>query len=53
MVLLSKFEETLVMDGGRFELSCNRYPGVVYLQGYLLLKEFRQDPSIIPRHRIA
>ena len=44
MVLLSKLEETLVMDGRRFELSCNRYPGVVHPQGYLHLKEFRQDP---------
>src|SRR5229473_3664306 len=44
MVLLSKLEETLVMDGRRFELSCNRYPGVVHPQGHLLLKEFRQHP---------
>jgi predicted glycogen debranching enzyme len=44
MMLLSKLEETLVMEGRRFELSCNRYPGVVHPQGYLYLKEFRQDP---------
>jgi predicted glycogen debranching enzyme len=44
MVLLSKLEETLVIDGKRFELSCNRYPGVIYPQGYLQLKQFRQDP---------
>ena len=44
MVLLSKFEETLVVDGLRYELSANRYPGVVHPQGYLYLKEFRQDP---------
>jgi predicted glycogen debranching enzyme len=44
MVLLSKMEETLVIGGRRFELSCNRYPGVVHPQGHLLLKEFRQDP---------
>src|SRR6266851_8634416 len=43
-VLLSKLEETLVVDGRRFELSCNRYPGVVHPQGHLHLKEFRQDP---------
>ena len=44
MVLLSKLEETLVIDGRRFELSCNRYPGVVHPEGYLYLKQFRQDP---------
>src|SRR5215469_8806065 len=44
MVLLSKFEETLVLNGRRYELSANRYPGVVHPQGYLYLKEFRQDP---------
>lgn len=44
MVLLSKLEETLIVDGRRIELSCNRYPGVVHPQGHLHLKEFRQDP---------
>ena len=44
MVLLSKIEETLVVDGRRVELSSNRYPGVVHPQGYRSLKEFRRDP---------
>jgi predicted glycogen debranching enzyme len=44
MLLLSKLEETLVVDGRRYDLSANRYPGVVHPQGYLFLKEFRQDP---------
>jgi predicted glycogen debranching enzyme len=44
MVLLSKVEETLVIEGRRFDLSCNRYPGVVHPQGHTLLKQFRQDP---------
>jgi predicted glycogen debranching enzyme len=44
MVLLSKVEEALMIDGRRFELSANRYPGVVHPQGYQYLKEFRQDP---------
>ncbi|MGD1074424.1 MAG: glycogen debranching enzyme N-terminal domain-containing protein [Bryobacteraceae bacterium] len=35
MLLLSKFEETLVIDGRRYDLSANRYPGVVHPQGYL------------------
>src|SRR5580693_841507 len=44
MVLLSKLEETLVLDGRRYDLSANRYPDVVHPQGYLLLQEFRQNP---------
>jgi predicted glycogen debranching enzyme len=47
MVLLSKLEETLVVDGRPYELSCNRYPGVIHPQGYQYLKEFRQDPFVI------
>src|SRR3954468_7470760 len=44
LVLLSKLEETLVIDGRRFELSANRYPGVVHPQGYKYLRAFRLDP---------
>src|SRR5450432_3673543 len=44
MVLLSKMEETLVIDGRRYDLSANRYPGVVHPQGFQYMKEFRQDP---------
>ena len=44
MVLLSKVEETLILDGRRIDLSCNQYPGVIHPQGHLLLQEFRQDP---------
>ena len=44
MVLLSKLEETLVVGDRRIELASNRYPGVTHPQGYLYLKEFRQDP---------
>src|SRR5438874_13776542 len=44
MVLLSKIEETLVVDGRRWEIGCNRYPGVIHPHGYLHLREFRQDP---------
>jgi predicted glycogen debranching enzyme len=43
-VLLSKLEETLVVNGNRYELSCNQYPGVVYPQGHLHLQEFRLAP---------
>src|SRR5262245_65006991 len=44
LVLLSKLEEVLVIDGRRYELSANRYPGVVHPQGYQYLRQFRLDP---------
>jgi predicted glycogen debranching enzyme len=43
-VLLSKLEETLLIDGRHYDLSANQYPGVVYPQGQRFLKEFRLDP---------
>jgi predicted glycogen debranching enzyme len=44
MVLLSKLEETAIVNGRRYELSANRYPGVVHPQGYRYLKSFQLDP---------
>jgi glycogen debranching enzyme len=45
LVLLSKLEETLVLDGERFDLSTNLYePTVVHPQGYRLQTNFRLDP---------
>ena len=44
LVLLSKLEETLFVDGRPFDLSANRYPGVVHPQGFRYLKQFRLDP---------
>jgi predicted glycogen debranching enzyme len=43
-VLLSKLEETLVIDGRRYELGTNRYPGVIHPHGFQYLKQFRLDP---------
>src|SRR3982751_2185537 len=43
-VLLSKFEERLLIDGEAFELSANRYPGVVHPRGFQYLKQFRLNP---------
>jgi predicted glycogen debranching enzyme len=43
-VLLSKLEETLFVDGQAFDLSTNRYPGVIHPQGFRSLKQFRLDP---------
>jgi len=44
LVLLSKVEETLCIDGKRFDLSANHYPGVIHPQGFNYLKQFRLDP---------
>jgi len=44
LVLLSKLEETLVVDGARFDLSTNEYADVIHPQGYKLLTGFRLDP---------
>jgi predicted glycogen debranching enzyme len=43
-VLLSKLEETLFIDGERFDLSANRYPGVVHPEGFRYLRQFRLNP---------
>ena len=44
IVMLSKLEETLFIEGQPFDLSANRYPGVVHPQGFRYLKQFRLDP---------
>jgi predicted glycogen debranching enzyme len=44
LVLLAKLEETLVINGQRFDLSANRYPGAIHPQGFRYLKRFRLDP---------
>ena len=38
-VLLTKFEETLVIDGERFELSTNQYPAAVHQIGRASCRE--------------
>jgi predicted glycogen debranching enzyme len=43
-VLLSKLEETLIIDGRRYELSSNQYPGVIHPQGFNYQTSFRLDP---------
>ena len=44
VTMLSKFEETLIVDGAAFELSTNQYPNAIYPNGYKYLKSFRLDP---------
>ncbi|HVI72378.1 MAG TPA: glycogen debranching enzyme N-terminal domain-containing protein, partial [Pyrinomonadaceae bacterium] len=43
-VLLSKLEETLLIDGRQYELSANQYPGVIHPQGFNYQTSFRLDP---------
>ncbi|MFL6468089.1 MAG: amylo-alpha-1,6-glucosidase [Pyrinomonadaceae bacterium] len=43
-VLLSKLEETVFIDGARFDLSANQYPEKIYPEGFQFLKRFRLDP---------
>ena len=44
MVLLSKLEETFIIDGQRFELSSNQYSGAIYPKGHLLQTGFTLNP---------
>jgi predicted glycogen debranching enzyme len=44
MVLLSKLEETIVIDGRPYDLSTNQYSGTVHPQGFAYLENFRLDP---------
>ena len=44
VVMLSKLEETLVVNGKRYDLSVNNYTGAVHPRGHELLREFRLDP---------
>ncbi|MGH9907796.1 MAG: amylo-alpha-1,6-glucosidase [Pyrinomonadaceae bacterium] len=44
LVLLSKLEETVIIDGRRYELSANQYPGAVHPQGFNYQIGFRLDP---------
>ncbi|MDQ3258960.1 MAG: glycogen debranching enzyme N-terminal domain-containing protein [Acidobacteriota bacterium] len=52
LVMLSKLEETLVVDGRRYELSSNRYPGVIHPRGYQYQTGFRLDPCPVFTYRI-
>jgi len=42
-VLVSKIDELLVIGDERFELGCNRYPGVVSPLGFEWMTSFRRD----------
>ncbi len=44
IVMLSKLEETVVLNGQRFELSANQYSGAIHPHGFQFLRRFRLDP---------
>lgn len=52
LVLLSKLEETLIIDGSRYEFSANQYPGIVHPQGFKYQTSFRLDPFPIFTYEI-
>ncbi len=53
IVTVAKIEETLIVDGERYELSSNRYPGALYPEGYKFLTRFRLDPFPIWTYTIG
>lgn len=44
VTLVSRVEETVIVDGESFELSSNQYPGRVHPRGFEYLTSFRLDP---------
>jgi predicted glycogen debranching enzyme len=51
-VLLSKLEETVVVDGRRYELSANQYPGAIHPQGFNFQTGFGVNPFPIFSYEI-
>ena len=51
-LLLSKLEETLVVDGVRYELGVNTYPGAIHPEGYRLQNSFRLEPFPVYTWRV-
>ncbi len=44
VTMLSKFEETVVIDGKAYPLSSNQYPQSIFPEGFKNIKKFRLDP---------
>ena len=53
LVLLSKLEETLILDSERFDLGANQYGGAVDPHGYVYLESFRLKPFPQFTYRVA
>src|SRR5579862_5179544 len=52
VLFLSKLEETLIVDGQRYELSANLFPGTIHPEGYRYLVRFRLDPWPVWTYRV-
>jgi len=46
VVLLSKLEETVLVNGKHHDLGANQYPGIMYPRGTLVDPQFQYDPAI-------
>lgn len=54
VVLLSKFEETLILDGERFDISTNLYqPDVIHPRGFEQQVSFRLDPFPVFTYQVG
>lgn len=53
LTLVSKIEETVIIDGEPFELSSNQYPGSIHPRGFEYLTSFRLDPYPIWTYNVA
>jgi predicted glycogen debranching enzyme len=49
---VSKFEESLIIDGTSFELSANQYPGSVHPDGFQYIAEFCLHPFPVWRYEV-
>jgi len=52
-VLLSKLEETVFLNGAKYDLSANQYAGAIHPQGYTHLASFRLDPFPIFTYEVG
>jgi predicted glycogen debranching enzyme len=44
ITMLSKFEETIFIDGESYQISANQYPNTIYPEGFKYLKSFSLSP---------
>ncbi len=43
-VLLSRLDETIEVEGARFDLGANRFPGAIHPRGFERIVRYRQEP---------
>jgi predicted glycogen debranching enzyme len=52
MVMLSKLEESLLIEKHRYDLSCNQYQDIIHPEGYKYLEQFRLDPYPVFTYKV-